>query len=180
MTREEWLALPTATRLDVIYAVLHDRLVTVPVPSVQVPATSTASPRTPPSDARSPKYDAKLARRGGFVFMSEMLLHDLEWWLAKKKESVASGGRYAEKDAKTVAELERWIAWRTACPGEAWTGVRGDRRVTALPPARDPELHEWGPRAPARLEVTEDDREPASGGFSDQDYGASADEDIPF
>ena len=114
--------------------------------------------------------------------MSEMLVADLEWWAGKKRESVESGSQYATKDAKTLAELERWIVWRTQCPGDAWTGIRGEARVVAAVPACDPELHAWGDRGPAKLATQPDDYESTSGGngFSDADYGTVDDEEIPF
>lgn len=177
MTPAEWLALPTAVRLDVLYEALRDRLAPMPAPGVNASSTSVSAsaPATQWEPARPPRYDAKLGRKGGYVFMSEMLLHDLEWWLAKKREGAESGGQYAENDRKTAAELERWVAWRTQCPGEAWTGVRGEARVTAAVPARDPELHAWGDRAPAVLAPP-----PPAGGYSDTDYGGIDDEEIPF
>jgi hypothetical protein len=172
MTKEEFCALPAAARFDALFEALRDRLATMPAPKVGAPTT--AQPTVQWEPVRSPKYDAKLARRGGFVFMSEMLLHDLEWWLAKKREGAASGSQYAGKDAKAAAELERWVAWRTQCPAEAWNGIRGEARVTAAAPSRDAELHPWD----------EDARPPAPvasrGAFSDEDYGGATDEEIPF
>lgn len=171
MTKEEFSALPAGTRLEVLFDALRDQMTAMPVPTASPTAAATQwDPST-----RAPKYDAKLARRGGYVFMSEMTLSDLEWWLTKKRESVASGSKYAAKDAKTAAELERWITWRRQSPSEAWSGIRGEARVTAAVPRRDPELHSWD-------ELTELPPEPSTSGglYSDEDYGGGSDEEIPF
>jgi hypothetical protein len=175
LTRDEFMSLPAAVRLEILYQVLHDRLATLPVPSA---ATSTAAPTpvaAPAGDIRPPRFDTKIGRKGGFCWASEMLLHDLLWWLEKKREGSASGGQYALRDGKLVTELERWVAWRRVAPSEMWRGTRGDENVMADPPRRDPTLHPWGNRPPAKLAPP-----PPTGGYGDADYGPSTDDDIPF
>lgn len=128
MTREEFCDLPLKTALGIIFDLERQRLESVPKPDIP----------------RSPKYDDRLPRKGGFVWMSEMLVADLIWWRAKKQESVESGGQYADKDAKTVSRLDKWIAWRALFPTETWSGTRGDNRATAAPPSKEPKLNPWG------------------------------------
>lgn len=128
MTRDEFATLPPSLALKLVWDALHlgDHL----------------GPMAPPRPPMPPKYDGKLYRKGGFCFMSEMTLDSLTYWHEKARESANSGGKYAAKDAKKAETLERWIAWRTVEPTALWTGERGDRRVTAAAPSRDPELHE--------------------------------------
>jgi hypothetical protein len=140
MTREEFQKLPIQIALGLVYDMAAQRLGETPMPELP----------------RSPKYDARLAKRGGFVWVSELALEDLEWWAKKKRESAVSGSEYAEKDAKVADTLERWLPWRRLFPNEQWRGTRGDDRVTAATPSKEPRLNSWdnsksngGRRAPA-------------------------------
>lgn len=100
-----------------------------------------------PDVPRSPLFDGRHSRgKEGFSWMSEMTLEDLAWWAKKTRESVERGGEYAERNAKSLATLEKWITWRTLYPDARWSGKRGDERVTAEAPARKPAVHPWGPR----------------------------------
>jgi hypothetical protein len=165
MTKDEFCALPFAICL----ALLYD-------------ANPSLSHMAVPSFARPPRYDNRLYRKGGFVWMSEMLLNDLQWWRNKKQESVDSGGEYAEKDAKSIKALDAFIAWRTIAPTEAWSGTRGEDRVTAAPPSKSPVVNESGPKR-QQQQGRADSRTASSGGgsgYSDSDYGASAEDDLPF
>ena len=140
MTREEFASLPTMIALGLIYDVASSRLRDLPMPEVPKP----------------PLYDGRLGRQGGFVWMSEMQLRDLEWWHSKKQGSAEGGGQYAEKDGKTAATLAKWIAWRRLYPEAAWSGKRGDERATGRPPSGSPVLNQWpergegkGPKKPS-------------------------------
>jgi hypothetical protein len=180
VTEAEFLALPLATRWEVVYRLLHDRLVTLPSPTVSPTEPSPSDPirRLPPP--RPPRFDSKLRRRGGFQFASESEVSSLEWFRARAAESAEAGGRYSDQDHKLAAELAYWIAWRSAHPAECWVGIRNGQRVKAQPPSRDPEIHPWPSRGPAHLDVRDDDRE-ATRGFSDADYAPRPDdEEIPF
>ncbi|HTQ02954.1 MAG TPA: hypothetical protein VMI54_03825 [Polyangiaceae bacterium] len=93
--------------------------------------------------------------------------------MTRARAGADSGGKYADRDRKLAAELGLWVSWRTCNPSECWSGERARQRVTAEPPSRDPQIHEWPSRGPARLDVRDEDREPTRGAFDDQDYGAS-------
>jgi hypothetical protein len=129
MDRSEFTSLPPAIALGILYDLLVE-LSGIDAPSVP----------------RSPKFDGKLPRQGGFVWMSEVDLETLEWWYEKKAESAAGGGQYAEKDAKLVPVLAKWLEWRRVFPFTQWSGTRGDDRAIATFPCKNPKLREWGPR----------------------------------
>jgi hypothetical protein len=173
MNRNEFCSLPIHIALGLLYDANHATICTLPVPNA-TPATSTSTP-APSGDVRPPRFDARVPRRGGFVYASEMLLADLEWWHTKKIEGARAGGQYAAKDQRLADELARFIAWRRVAPAETWHGVRGQKTVTAEPPRRDPVLRSWADRAPAKLAPP-----PPAGGYGDADYAASGDDEIPF
>lgn len=132
MTRDEFASLPPMIALGLIYDVASQRLKDLPMPHVPKP----------------PLFDGRLGKgREGFVWMSEMLLRDLQWWEATKRRSAENGGEWAEKDLKTANTLAKWIEWRALFPSEIWSGKRGEERVTAAPPSREPKLQSWGTRA---------------------------------
>ncbi len=134
MTRDEFASLPPMIALGLIYDVASARLREMPLPAVP----------------RPPKYDGRVSRgEKGFTWMSEMTQRDLEWWEKAKRENAAKGDRYAEQNLKSASALAKWIEWRRLFPNEAWSGIRGEDRVTALPPQRDPPLNDWGPRTGA-------------------------------
>lgn len=157
MTREEFEALPLRTALGVIYDLLARDL------------AHTEAPRV----ARSPKYDDRYPKKKGlFCWVSEMTLDDMTFWRGKKAESAASGGEWAEKDAKWVTKFDKWIEWRRLFPNEVWSGTRGESRATAAPPSRDPALHPWGDKKKA-----DSSPPPAGNGYSDADYGSTDNDD---
>jgi hypothetical protein len=178
VTREEFVRLPPEVALGLVYDQLHSALVTIPSPTVSAPAGS-AERRWP---ARPPRFETRLPRKGGYQLASETLLESLEWFREKKLEGAASNGKYADKDRRLAAELEIWIGWRAANPGARWEGTRNGQQVTAELPSRDPTIHPWPSRGPAKLDVTPEDYEqPQRGDFSEADYGPrSGDEEIPF
>jgi hypothetical protein len=125
MTKEEFMALPAALALGLLWdAGLDKRLATV------------EAPRAP----RPPKYDMAIYRKGGIQWASEMDLSGLEWWQARYREGAASGGEYAEKDAKRAEKMQYWIDWRRADPQAIWSGTRNDTAVTARAPLARPEV----------------------------------------
>jgi hypothetical protein len=131
MTRDDFVTLPLQTALGLIWDVDSSKLQQMDRPSV---------PKSPKYDDRFPK------KKGSFVWVSEMTLEDLTWWRGKKAESAASGSEWAEKDAKWVTKLDKWIEWRRLFPSEVWSGTRGEDRATATPPTREPALHAWPAR----------------------------------
>jgi hypothetical protein len=146
MTREEWIALPPAVALGLLYDWS---------PKVREEATNTEAPRRP----LSPKFDMKIWRKNSsFHWASELTLESLEFWHRLALESVAKGGEWAEKDAKRASNLERWIAWRKWEPEACWSGERNDKQTTARPPSKSPELHSQMPTndAPQRGDAAED------------------------
>jgi len=145
MTREEFCALPPGIALGLIYDV-SQRIAALPVPPT----------------VRPPKFDGRLSRKGGYCWMSEMDLGSLRYWFARKSEP--GKPEFAEKDAKTAKELGYWIAWRTADPAAAWSGERNREPARGAPPSRDPQLHQWEPKAAAPAPSSVDD-DLASYGF---------------
>ncbi len=127
MTRDEFAALPPAIALGLIWDVASDRLKRMPCPRVPGP----------------PKYDGRLKRGTGFVWFSELDLDSLEYWWAKNRDGAAAGGEWAERNGKTAATLEKWVAWRRLYPYEQWRGIRGEERAIARMPEREPVVNAW-------------------------------------
>jgi hypothetical protein len=125
--REIFINLPLKLALSVIWDLAHAKLERMEAPGVP----------------REPRYDGRLGKTGGFIWMSEMDLGSLEWWLGKKTESSLQDNQYAERNAKAADTLAKWVEWRKLFPNERWNGTRGDQRVTAEPPSREPKLQEW-------------------------------------
>ena len=133
MDRATFTALPVGVALGLLYDATPG-LAAMPVPELVKP----------------PRYDRRVYRKGGFCWASEMLAADLRYWQGRKAESAASGSQYAEKDAKEVEALGKFIAWREQNPSEPWSGTRGNDELTAAPPSKFPKLHEsTGPRRAA-------------------------------
>jgi hypothetical protein len=136
--RDDFVSLPLRIALGIIYDIARTpKLVDMPRPDVPKP----------------PLYDTKLSKGGGgFVWMSEMALADLEWWRNTKQKSADGNGDYADRDRKSVATLEKWIAWRVCFPSDTWSGKRGEDRVSGAPPSRNPTVQPMG--SAERLEET--------------------------
>lgn len=114
--------------LGLIYDVASERLRNIPMPHVPKP----------------PLYDGRLSKGGdGFVWMSEMLLRDLEWWEAAKLKSAETVNQWTDQNKKSAATLAKWIEWRRVFPNEIWSGKRGEARATAALPSREPKLQSW-------------------------------------
>ena len=127
MTRDEFVNLPLRIALGLIWDVASSRLRDIEAPRVPLP----------------PKFDGRLRRSGGFVWYSELDLDSLEYWQKKNAASAEQGGQYADANQKAADALARWVEWRTLYPEQRWNGTRGNERVTALPPSRDPPLRQW-------------------------------------
>lgn len=127
MTRDEFCSLPAAVALGIVYDLARPKLDAMPKPRLPLP----------------PKFDGRLARKDGFVWISEMDLNSLEWWLGKKSEAAQRDDQYAERNRKTADTLAKWVEWRKLFPNERWNGTRGDDRVTADAPSREPQVHDW-------------------------------------
>jgi hypothetical protein len=152
VTRDEYATLPPMIALGLIWDMARPKL--EPMPRPQVPS--------------APRYDGRLSRGTmGFLWMSEMDLGSLEWWERKKRESAEGGGQYADRDKKGAAVLQAWIAWRKLFPHEVWSGTRGEDRVTAAPPSREPVVRPWPKR----------DGGPGAGNNQKKKRGPSPDDD---
>ena len=130
MNKAEFCELPPGIALGIVYDLLQREIEGMPKPFVP----------------RPPKFDGKLTRQGGFWWMSEMDLNSLVYWQGKKRESAQSGSQWAEKDQKVADLLSKWIEWRKLFPEQRWSGTRGDDRMTAAAPSREPALNKWPPR----------------------------------
>ncbi len=133
MKREEFNKLPAAMQLRVLARVVFEREALADIDVGRKPLP--------------PQYDLKMYRSGGYQWASETSIDGLEWWCEKARQSAASGGQYAEKDAKRVKDFERWIAWRQWFPSEQWQGKRNDDVVTGAPPADRPRVHQQEERS---------------------------------
>jgi hypothetical protein len=127
VTREEFLELPPAVALRVLFdaldedttrAIAHMEKIKLPLP---------------------PKYDAMIYRQGGIMWASETALEGLLYW--RDKYLANNDPKYAEKDRKRAATLDRWIAWRECYPDAVWGGERNEQPVTARPPSKKPTVY---------------------------------------
>ncbi len=128
MTRDEFINLPLKLALAVIW---------------DMGGSKRLEQMRAPEIPRSPRYDGRLGRQGGFVWYSEMDLESLRWWHKAKSESAQKDDQYAERNGKAAAALAKWVEWRELFPAERWRGTRGDDKVTAAAPSREPQLNEW-------------------------------------
>lgn len=159
MNRDEFTSLPLRIALGIIYDIARtQRLVDMPRPDVPKP----------------PLYDGRLSRgEQGFVWMSEMTLRDLRWWRDAKQKSAADPDRakYAEQARKSVAMLDKWIAWRADFPTELWSGKRGDDRATGAPPGRDARINPWGDNGSRKKNETKSSKQEPPPDEDDGGYG---------
>jgi hypothetical protein len=141
LTREQFLALPTAEQLWELYMEQTTER--------EAPAAKPAQPAAGKPHHSAPRYDGQIARKGGMaVWMSEMLLEDLRYWHDRNANSTDE--KYGEKNRQQAKVLSYWLKYREVAPLERWTGLRGDDVVTALAPSRDPEEHVWAKRGDAK------------------------------
>lgn len=124
MTRDEFTALPPAIALGLVYDMARAKLEPMESPRLPLP----------------PKFDSKLGRKGGYCWMSEMLLEDLRYWHDRNAKST---GEHAEKNHKTAKALSFWIKWRECYPDRVWQGERDREQCKAEAPSKNPDLYEW-------------------------------------
>lgn len=130
MTAEEFFALPPAIALRVLFDSLDEE------------TTASLLAREKPEEPRRPKYDAQLHGKAGFAWASETDLRGLRWFHNRSVEAAArEGNEWATREAKTAANLAKWIAWREWYPDAVWSGVRGDEECVAAPPCAKPKVH---------------------------------------
>lgn len=142
MDRASFLALPLPVQIRLLFDALDEEtsaaLLRQEAPKIPLP----------------PKYDLAIYRSGGNMWASETATEGLVYWRNKYKAGAAGGGQYAERDAKRVTNIDKWIAWRECFPSECWGGKRGDEDVLAKPPSTKPTVYprqNGGPRkAPAQ------------------------------
>lgn len=161
MTREEYLALPSAVALGILLDL--------------IPSLAAALAKVPkPKPLFPPRYDRKLTRKAGqYSWCSEITLEDLRFWHQRRIQPT-DNEKWAVANKKDAEELAKWIAWRAAYPDSSWRGVRDSKQVVAAPPSRDAALYDWK-RGPKR------DPEPSASVGADE-YGppAGADDGFPF
>ena len=163
MNRQDFTSLPLSLALGAIWDALHEH----------GDAGMILDDMPAPKRAGSPKYDSAIYRREGVTYASEYDAEGLRFWQRRAADSAAGGGQYAEQDAKQAKALGFWIAWREQNPGAVWSGERNREQVTAAAPSAKPTVYprNGGATKPAA---------PSGGGYSDADYGADDDSDIPF
>lgn len=128
MDRDEFLALPPAIALRVIFDALDEEAVR---------AIGNAGTPTRP---KCPKYDQMIFRQGGVQWASETDLDGLRFWHGKALEP-PSDPKYVEANKKRAASLERWIAWREWYPDAAWSGERDGKHGVAKRPSAKPTVY---------------------------------------
>lgn len=151
MTAEEFLSLPPAIALRVLFDSLDER------------TCEALLARAKPEEPRRQKYDAQLHGKAGFAWASETDLRGLHWFHNRSVESAAKGGEWAAKDQKMADNLAKWIAWREWYPDAVWSGTRGDAEVVAAPPSAKPRVHPRtsnGQRKPAAPVADDADFDP--------------------
>lgn len=134
MTEDDFFKLPPHIALRVLFDCLDEQTI----------GALTAAPKR--EAPRRAKYDSQVHKQAGFMWASEMDLACLKWWAerfrVKAERAAKEESQWAAREAKKVANLEKWIAWREWYPEVAWRGVRGDVDVTAEPPCEWPEIHQ--------------------------------------
>jgi hypothetical protein len=108
MTREQFMALPQALQIRLLFDALDEE-------------TSRALlAQEAPAIPKPPRYDMAIYRSGGNSWASEHSLEGLIWWRNRYQQGANGGGQYADQDKKRVGHLDKWIAWR-----EGWHPRRG-------------------------------------------------------
>lgn len=159
MTKEEFLSLPPTIAMGLIYDVSA---------AVQKALADKEKPRGP----LGPKYDHRLRRKNQrYVWASEATLESLVWELGRAKAEASEGGQWADKAAKNATTLERWVNWRTWYPNDRWQGTRGDVEVSAMPPSKHPQMHDWEQRTARPRSDADETGAPADAGEGADDFG---------
>lgn len=128
MDRDEFLALPAAVALRVLFDALDPETVRA--------IENTEAPKQP----KQPKFDRKIFRQGGIMWASECDLECLRFWHGRASES-ASDPKYEAANKKQAEELARWIAWREWYPNTAWSGERDSKQGVAKLPSAKPTVY---------------------------------------
>lgn len=126
MKKEDFVSLPWPLAAEQIWDALRDQLERMEAVRPPLP----------------PKFDARLRKNGGFIWVSEMTYEDIAYW-HKRNADGANDEKFGESNAKIAATLARWLPWRKLYPDTRWNGTRGDDRVTAEAPSREPKVHKW-------------------------------------
>lgn len=146
MTEDDFFKLPPHLALRVLYDCLDEQT---------IGAIGAAPKREAPRKAR---FDYAIHKQAGYSWASEMDLACLNWWAARfrtrAERAAAEGSQWAAHEAKKVATLEKWIAWREWYPDAVWRGVRGDVDVTAEPPNEWPAIHQRPERDEPKAEAS--------------------------
>lgn len=129
MTREDFFSLPMILQVRLLFDALDEE------------ASRALLAQERPKVPLPPKYDLAIYRQGGNMWASETALEGLVYWAKKYKADAAGGGQYAEQNAKRLANIEKWIAWRELFPSESWGGKRNDDDVVARPPSTKPTVY---------------------------------------
>lgn len=129
MTRDEFLSLPPARAIRVLFDCIDDDTMRA------LEALPYEKPPLPP------RYDFRIYRKDGFMWASETDTEGLGYWRGRYAESAAKGGQYADKDQKNFAEMERWLKWREWFPEAIWSGERNKERVVAQAPSNKPMVY---------------------------------------
>lgn len=136
-------------------------------------AACLAKPRAP-----MPKRDGRQGKKGDvFNWYSEMMLHDLEYWLGRNEKESRERGKYADKAAEKAQLLAEWVKWRTVEPDTRWVGVRGKKGsepVEAHLPSERPMDYSWKDPEPAPRQSSSGGR-----GFADADEAPPYDDEEP-
>lgn len=164
MTRDEWMQLPPALAMRLLWDVLPEG------------ARAALEDMPPPQVPSAPKYDTAIYRSGGVTYASEYDSEGLRYWRDRAKQS--TDPKYADSDAKKVKALGYWIEYRAYFPSTPWTGERNRVTVSARPPRNKPEVYprdesRFAPPPAREQGKLPDLDEPAGGGLDD-------DSSIPF
>jgi hypothetical protein len=137
-----------------------------------------------PEIPRAAKYDAAIYVSGGIKWASECDLENLRYFRNRSAASAASGGEWADKDLKRVANLEKWIAWRSFFPDAIWSGERNNEATVAAPPSAKPRVY---PRTggaarkpPPQQEAPAEDYYGTGSGNGAASEDAAGYDDVPF
>lgn len=151
MTRDEYLSLPVAIQLRVLFDALDEETARV--------IASAEKPVLP----KPPKFDQMIFRNGGVMYASECDMEGLRFW---HKRSVDGFGdpKYGESNKKRADSLSRWIAYREVFPEAVWSGERDREPVVAKAPSSKPIVYPRGnaPRRAPAPPPPEDDIDPDS------------------
>lgn len=129
MTRDDFMGLPLTLQIRLLFDALDEE------------SSRTLLAQEKPKVPLPPKYDLAIYRQGGNMWASETALEGLVYWRKKYQAGADGGGQYATQDAKRVANIDKWIAWRELFPNESWGGKRGDDDVVAKPPSTKPTVY---------------------------------------